>query len=209
MTPPLFKKTTLTLAYGIHSRILPIGTYLLDIPDTTTGVTTKPNMNLGMISMHHVVLGYQQVLGGGFRTNLEFYYQQGWNIPIENDTSSSYSYYNQREKYGMVDMVSAGLSRNYGVDLSIEKAFSNNFFVLATGSLFWSQYTALNSSEWQRSRVDKRWSSSILAGYEFNFKKGAVKGKDKALEYAKNYFKFIFYHYRKFKYVKKYRYHIN
>ena len=68
-----------------------------------------------------VVLGYQQVLGGGFRTNLEFYYQQGWNIPVENDTSSSYSYYNQREKYGMVDMVSEGLSRNYGVDLSIEK----------------------------------------------------------------------------------------
>ncbi|MCH2020930.1 MAG: carboxypeptidase-like regulatory domain-containing protein [Saprospiraceae bacterium] len=170
-----FKKTTLTAAYGIHSRILPIGTYLLDIPlYSTSNITTKANLNLDMISMHHIVLGYQQVLGGGFRTNLELYYQQGWNVPIENDSTSSFSYVNQRDKYGMVQMISAGKTRNYGVDLSIEKSFSNNFFVLATGSLFWSQYTALNTPEWQRTRVDKRWSSSVLAGYEVNFKKGGV-----------------------------------
>jgi hypothetical protein len=169
-----FKKTSLTLAYGIHSRILPIGTYLLNIPDAATGVDTKPNTNLDMIKMHHVVLGYQQVLGGGFRTNLELYYQQGWNVPIEPDSNSSFSYFNQRDGYGMVPMVSLGESRNYGVDLSVEKAFSKNYFVLVTGSLFWSQYKALNTSEWQRTRVDKRWSSSVLAGYEFNFKKGGV-----------------------------------
>jgi hypothetical protein len=169
-----FKKTTLTIAYGIHSRILPIGTYLLNIPDSTTGTTSKTNMNLDMIKMHHIVLGYQQVIAGGFRTNLELYYQQGWNVPIENDPTSSFSYFNQRDGYGMVPMVSLGESRNYGVDLALEKAFSNNYFILVTGSLFWSQYKALNSPEWQRTRVDKRWSSSILAGYEINFKKGGV-----------------------------------
>ena len=169
-----FKKTTLTLAYGIHSRILPIGTYLINIPNYSAGTTFKPNLNLGMIHMHHVVMGYQQIIGTGIRANLEVYYQQGWNVPIEDDTTSSFSYFNQRDGYGMVPMVSQGLSRNYGVDLTVERAFANNFFFLATGSLFWSKYKALNTDQWQRTRVDKRWSSSILAGYEVNFKKGAV-----------------------------------
>jgi hypothetical protein len=169
-----FKKTTLALAYGLHSKVLPIGTYLINIPDATGLGSSKPNYDLDMIKMHHLVFSFQQVIGLGFRAGIEAYYQQGWDIPVEADSSSSFSYYNQRSNYGMVPMISEGLSRNFGLDITLEKAFSKNFFILATGSVFWSNYKALGDTEWQRSRVDKRWSSSIMGGYEIVFKKGGV-----------------------------------
>jgi len=169
-----FKKTTLTLSYTMHSKVLPIGTYLLNIPDTTTGQITRPNKDLGLMKMHHAILGYQQVIALGFRTNLELYYQYGWNVPVAADPSRSYSYFNQREKYGMIPMVSEGYAQNYGIDLTVERAFSRSFFVLLTGSLYWSQYKSLGDTEWQRSRTDQRWGATVMGGYEYTFKKGGV-----------------------------------
>ncbi len=168
-----FKKTTITAAYGLHGKVLAMGTYWLRIPDAQ-GNITLPNKNLDIMKMHHAILGFQQVIGAGFRANLEIYYQYASNVPVGADSSSSYSFINQRDGYGNEAMVSQGLAQNYGIDLTLEKAFSRNFFILLTGSLFESQFKTLRQTDWLDTRTNKRWASTMMAGYEFQFKKGAT-----------------------------------
>jgi hypothetical protein len=167
-----FKNTTLTAAYGLHGQALPMGTYLLRIPNAN-GTVSQPNKDLEMIKMHHAIVGLQQSIGAGFRFNLEGYYQYAFDVPIGADSLSSFSYLNQRDGYGQEAMVSEGVGRNYGVDMTVEKAFSRQFFMLVTGSLFWSQYKAKPHTEWQSTRTDRRWGSTIMGGYEFAFKNNA------------------------------------
>lgn len=165
--------TTLTAAYTWHGKILPIGTYLLQLPDGQ-GNITQPNYNLEIAKLQHAILGFQQVLGQGFRLNLEGYFQHGYDQPVGTEFQSGYWLFNQRDNYGTRAMVSKGLIRNYGINLTTEKAFSRSFFILATGSLFWAQYKSIGDTEWRSTRVDKRWGTSLMGGYEWAFKKGGA-----------------------------------
>lgn len=168
-----FKNTTISAAYGLHGKTLPIGTYLLQLPDAS-GNIAQPNKNLQIAKAHHAILAFQQVIGLGFRINLESYYQYTFDNPTSTVVNSGYWFFNERDNYGIRAMISEGQGQNYGVDLSIEKAFSRSFFILATGSLFWSQYKSLGDTKWRRTRIDKRWGASVMGGYEFTFKKGGA-----------------------------------
>ena len=167
------KTTTLTAAYTWHGKVLPIGTYLLQLPDGN-GNITQPNRDLEIAKLQHAIVGFQQVLGRGFRLNLEGYFQHGYDQPVGTEFQSGYWLFNQRDNYGTRAMVSEGRLRNYGVNLTAEKAFSRSFFILATGSLFWAQYKSLGDTEWRSTRVDKRWGTSLMGGYEWAFKKGGA-----------------------------------
>jgi hypothetical protein len=169
------KSTTFSAAYTWHSKVLPIGTYLLELPDGNGG-THQPNLDLQLAKMQHAIVGIQQAIGQGFNVNLEGYYQYSNGQPVGTAPNSGYWLFNQRDNYGTQEMISEGQARNYGVDATVEKAFSRSFFVLLTGSLFWSQYKTLNDEAWRRTRVDKRWGGTIMGGYEFSFKKeGALQ----------------------------------
>lgn len=165
-----FKKTTISAAYGLHGKVLPIGTYYLRIRDAA-GNISQPNKQLQIAKMHHAILSFQQVIALGFRAHLEVYYQYAFDVPVSPDSSSNYWYFNERQSYGYEAMVSQGQGQNYGVDLTIEKAFGRNFFVLLTGSVFAAQSKTLGDTEWQSTRTDKRWGTTLMGGYEFNFKK--------------------------------------
>lgn len=167
------KNTTISAAYGLHGRTLDIGTYLLQIRDSS-GAITQPNRNLSIAQAHHAVLSFQQVIGLGFRAVVEGYYQYSFNDPTGVAQNSGYWYFNERDNYGSQAMVSGGQGQNYGVDLSIEKSFSRNFFVLVTGSVFWSEYKSLGDAAWRSTRMDKRWRVAAMGGYEFAFKKAGV-----------------------------------
>ncbi|BDS11681.1 TonB-dependent receptor [Aureispira anguillae] len=168
-----FSKTTLSAAYGLHGKVIPIGTYYLRIKDQQ-GNYSQPNKNLKIAKWHHAILSYQQVIGLGFRATLEAYYQYGFDIPTSPDSSSTYWLFNERQAYGYEAMISEGQAQNYGIDMTLEKAFGRNFFILLTGSIYQSQYKSLGDTEWRNTRVNKGWGTSLMGGYEFVFKKGGV-----------------------------------
>jgi len=168
-----FKNTTISGAYGIHGKALGVGTYLLQFEDSN-GNLTQPNRNLQITKAHHAILAFQQVIGLGFRFGVEGYYQYTFDNPTNTIANSGYWYFNERDNYGNQPMVSEGQGQNYGVDMTVEKAFSRNFFVLVTGSVFWSEFKGLGDTAWRRARTDRRWRAAAMGGYEFNFKKGGV-----------------------------------
>ncbi|MCP4440676.1 MAG: TonB-dependent receptor [Aureispira sp.] len=167
----LAKSSTFTLAYGMHSKMLPIGTYLLKIP-TASGGHTRPNKNLPFSKAHHAVLGFEQIIAGATRIQAELYYQYLYDIPIGVDSNTTFWLYNMRDNFGTRAMQNGGTGQNYGLDLTIEKFFGKGFFILCTGSLYWSQYRTANGRKWRSTRLDGRWASSFMGGKEFYFKKG-------------------------------------
>lgn len=166
----LAKKTNLTLGYGLHSRALPYGTYLLTFNDSL-GNSYQPNKNLKFTRAHHVVLGLEQLVGKSLRLSIEGYYQYLFNVPISTSDTSSFWFYNQRDNYGTFPMTDKGLGLNYGIDVIAEKFFGKGFFILATGSLFRSTYKAWNE-EFRSTRLDNKFSFSLLTTKEFTFNKG-------------------------------------
>jgi hypothetical protein len=162
--------TTLTLGYGLHSKALPFGTYLIQVQDSL-GNITQPNQNLKMTRQHHIVGGIEQIFAESFRVQVEPYFQYMFNVPIRTDMNSTYWFYNLRDNYGRFAMTDQGLGMNYGVDLTLEKFFGQGFFILATGSLFRSTFKAWED-EWRSSRLDNLFSTSVMGTKEWAFNQG-------------------------------------
>jgi hypothetical protein len=136
-------KHHLKLGYGLHSQTQPRSIYFLrTLVDTTNRSYISTNENLEFSKSHHFVLGYDHSFNSTFRVKVETYYQQLFDIPVESDPSY-FSMINYGLSYylsGRDSLVNSGTARNYGVDITLEKFLSNNFYFLTTLSLFDSKY---------------------------------------------------------------------
>lgn len=170
------RKSTYSLAAGFHSKPDHISTYLFQ--DRQQGVTnTYPNKDLGLLKAFHVVAGYQRALGAGIRFKTEAYYQYLYNIPVEKRLNSEFSLINAFEIFSLLgtgQLVSEGTGQNYGIDMSIEKPFANNYYVMATGSLFKSTYKNYAGEEYSTT-FDRGYQLNLLGGKEFKVSRDGRK----------------------------------
>ncbi len=157
-----------TLAAGMHSKPEHISTYLFQNADSTqTG--NYPNKGLDLMRAVHTVAGFETELPYKLRMKMEAYFQYLYNIPVEKDSISGFSILNVESIFGLYDtkpLVSTGTGKNYGIDLSIERPFIDNFYMLFTGSLFHSSYTAYNGAEYD-GHFDRGYQLNLVGGKEF------------------------------------------
>lgn len=158
-----------SLGYGMHSKAESISTYLYNELQAD-GTYLAPNKNLELSKSNHFVAGYGFQLSKNMYVKTEVYYQHLYNLPVHNDSMSPFSLINSSSGIPGVEMVNEGKGRNYGVELTVERFFSNNFYFLVTGSLYKSKYAALDGVEWD-SRYDANYASNVLLGKEFKFGK--------------------------------------
>lgn len=154
-------KNTFSLAIGLHSKPEHISTYLFQ--DNRQGQThTYPNKDLGLLKAYHAIAGYERQLPWKMRFKTEVYYQHLYNVPVEQDSASGFSIINALDIYSLFDtkqLVSKGTGQNYGVDLSIERPFTDNYYLLATASIYKSTYT---------NYAGDRYNTTFNRGYQFN-----------------------------------------
>ncbi|MCB9298116.1 MAG: TonB-dependent receptor [Lewinellaceae bacterium] len=148
-----------SFAYGLHSRILPIGAYFT-LVEAGAGEVSQPNEELGLIKAHHFVLGYDQLLGKSQRLRLEAYYQRLFNVPVSVDPQSTFSLINQIEGYATRELVNEGTGTNIGLDITYEQFFTNGAFFIAAASVFNSTYEPLNGETY-----DTRYNSQLLGSF--------------------------------------------
>jgi len=153
--------------FGMHSRMESVSTYLYN-QIQSDGSYEYVNKELDFSKSAHYVLGYGFQINENMRLKTEVYYQHLYNIPVENDSSSHYSMINTTQGIPNVTMVNKGTGRNYGAELTLERFFQNNFYFLLTGSIYKSQYAALDGVL-RNSRYDANFASNLLIGKEFNF----------------------------------------
>ncbi len=160
-------RNTLSLAYGLHSQMvpLPIVTYL---EETSPGVFETTNNELTFYKSHHVVLGYDKRLGADWRLKLETYYQSIFDMPVER-FSSSYNAINEGGDFIYSEkgsLISEGTGSNVGAEITVEKFFSRGFYMLTTTSIFDSKYKGSDGIE-RNTSFNNGYVFNILAGKEF------------------------------------------
>lgn len=170
----LNNQQSLNLGYGLHSQMQPIGVYEAQI-EQPDGTLTQPNKNLGFNKAHHFVVGYDRSLTKYLRVKAETYYQQLFNVAVENDPTSPISSLVVEEGFATIPMVNQGTGHNYGLELTVEQFLHNNLYFLLSGSLYNSEYKALDNV-WRNTRFNGKHALSFTAGKEYLWKKNRVFG---------------------------------
>ena len=67
-----------------------------------------------------------------------------------------------------VHLSNKGTGRNYGIEFTLERNFEQNFYCMATGSIYQSSFTALDGVE-RDTRYDAGYAANLLLGKEFLF----------------------------------------
>ena len=166
-------RQSLSLGGGIHNQVQPLPIYYLK---TYQGLDNG-NKDLGFTQSKHIALAYDYNFNRDFRLKLETYYQDISNAPVER-TSSSFSMLNAGADFALPDkfnLVNNGRGRNYGVELTLEKFYSKQYYFLITSSLFKSEYKG-SDEVWRNTAFNGGYILNILGGKEWN-----VRSNDKVL----------------------------
>lgn len=127
-------KQSLSLAYGLHSRLERLNYYFIkNNADETVNRGMKPT------KAHHFVAGYAISTSAFTHLKMEVYYQYLFQVPVIKD--SSFSLLNQQNEW-FVDAVlqNTGKGKNYGAELSFEKYLSGGYYYNINASVFCSRY---------------------------------------------------------------------
>lgn len=162
----LLSKGAISLGYGLHSQLQPLYQYFAHLPQKDASL--MHNYEVGFTRAHHFVAGYERPLGNAIRLRTEAYYQYLFDVPIETRAGSSFSGLNQGADFSRLfpdTLVNKGAGYNYGLELTLEKAFSKGYYFLFTGSLFDSKAKG-NDGIWRNTDFNGRFAVNALGGYE-------------------------------------------
>jgi hypothetical protein len=155
----------INVGYGNHSNLESIHNYFAKIT-LKDGSTIEPNRDLDLLKAHHFVVGYEKRFTENLRAKVELYYQDLYNLPVENLDTSFYATINEGLEYKYVDLVNKGKGKNYGVEMTLERFLHNNFYFLINASLYDSKYTALEGIE-RNTQFNNNFLVNVLFGKEF------------------------------------------
>lgn len=152
---------------GMHSQMLPAYVYYSHRASLTAD-NNLHNKNLDFIRSYHSVVGYDRILSESMRLKVEAYYQYLYDVPVD-VAASSFSVLNQGtgfSRYFPDSLVNSGTGQNYGVELTLEKFFSKNYFFMTTLSLFDATYKGSDGVT-RNTDFNTRYAFNALAGKEF------------------------------------------
>ncbi len=156
-------RQSISAGYGKHSQLEDLSIYL--IKQQSEQNTMLPNKKLDFSHAHHFVLGYNFRFNEQLRLKIEPYYQYLYNIPGIAD--SSFSMINFRQDLTFQSKLGNNtIGRNMGIDATLERFLQNNFYYLATASIFQSKYRA-DDGIWRNTRYNKNFVANFLVGKEF------------------------------------------
>jgi hypothetical protein len=163
----LSEKQSLSLAWGLHGRVLPLGNYF-------TRVNTRlVNQGVDLIRAQHTVLGWDYLAGKSMRLHAEVYFQKMNDVPVAKNPASSWSILNTISGFATQEMTNAGEGQNIGLDLSVEKSFAGGTFFLLGGSVSQSRYTDA-AGRAHPTAFDSGLAGTFMGGKEWEFKNASV-----------------------------------
>ncbi len=165
----LDENNTLSYGTGLHSQMLPTYIYFARLLNQE-GKYGQPNLDLGFIRAFHQVLSWDHYVSSDLRVKAETYYQYLYEVPVEL-TPSSYSVLDEghnMERFFPDTLVNRGTGRNYGLELTVEKFFSNSYFFMLTASLYDAKRTGSNGTRYE-ALYNGRYALNLLGSKEFSW----------------------------------------
>lgn len=158
-------KSSFSYGFGLHSKVEPISVYYAEIMDTDSTISTL-NRKLDLTKALHQVIGYDLLLREDLRLKVEAYYQYLYDVPVAANPNNTYSRINDLFGIPDVKLQNKGTGYNKGVELTLEKFYSNNYYFLVTGSLFDSKYKAANGQTFN-TYFNTTYQANLLGGKDF------------------------------------------
>jgi hypothetical protein len=158
---------SLSFGTGLHSQLLPMYQYFLQNKDKQLY-----NKQLDFMRSLHIVAGYDIFFKKDIRIKAEAYFQYLWGIPVDT-LSTSYNMLNEGtgfDRFFPDKLVNAGKGRNYGLEVTVEKFFTHNWFMMFSGSVFDSRLTGSNG-KWTNSDFNGNYILNLLGTKEFRWTK--------------------------------------
>ena len=159
------KMSSIHAGFGFHSNMESIHHYFTKI-EQENGSVHEPNKDLGLLKGRHYLLGYEKRFGKNIRAKVETYYQELYNLPVENNDTSYFSTINESLNFKYVELINKGRGKNYGIELTLERFFNHHFYYLINASFFESKYTSLEGVE-RNTSFNGNFLFNILCGKEF------------------------------------------
>jgi hypothetical protein len=158
------ENSDLSFALGKYSRVENLQYYLAR-DHQTGGAEVQINKDLGFTRSNHIGVSYTTHALRDHQLKAEAYYQYLYNAPVQSDPSLLYTSINEDTGFITDTLVNSGSGKNYGVEISFDRPFSNNFYYMINASLYRSQFTV---NEIERSTsYDGNYALHVLAGKEF------------------------------------------
>jgi len=173
-TPAL--KHTFALASGLYSQMIPRSFYFIRTL-TPQNEIEYSNKNLGFMKSAHIDFSYSWGFAPDWHVKAEVYYQDLYNIPVKDDPNDNYTILQAGGAGENVimregNLINKGTGKNYGIEFTIEKFMSKNYYLLFNSTLYRSTYTnGFNNKEWS-TIFDGKYLFNLASGYELPLKKG-------------------------------------
>jgi len=155
---------SLNVGAGLYSRQEPIPIYYFRVK--VGKIRELINNDLKTTKAFHLVAGYRKSFPNELKISLEGYYQHLYDVPVSVSASNTFSMVNISDGLPDNDLNNRGLSDNTGVELTVDKSFFRNYYLLATLSLYDSRYRASNDT-WYSTYYNSNFVFNFLAGKEF------------------------------------------
>ena len=159
------EKQFLSVGYGLHSQIQPLGNYFARIKVGVDSI--QPNKGLDFSKAQHYVVGYNIQFKQNWNFKIEAYYQSLFDIPVSATSKNSFSLINQDDNYVISALNNKGKGENYGVEMTLERFWNDQFYFLSTLSLYQSKYQA-SDLIWRSTRFNSNRILSVTMGKEWN-----------------------------------------
>ena len=151
---------------GLHSRAEQLPLYLTK--DATN--TNFLNTNLKLSKALHYVLGYNWRINKNTHFKAEAYYQNLFDIPVDNSGETGYNAINAQSfdifEIKGTPLTNDGKGRNYGLEFTLERFLNKGFYYLSTLSLYDSKYKVGNGN-YLNTRFNGNYVFNLLSGKDF------------------------------------------
>ncbi|MCW3126091.1 MAG: hypothetical protein JWO03_1749 [Bacteroidetes bacterium] len=157
---------------GLHSQTQPFYVYFQRDNFTDQSDTRLRNSKLGFTRSIHVIGSYDIFFKKDVRIKVEGYFQYIFDLPVDT-FASSYSIINEGtgfDRFFPGKLVNKGIGRNMGIELTVEKFFTHNWFIMFSGSLYDARYRA-SDGMWYNSDFNGHYVTNLLGTKEFKWGK--------------------------------------
>ncbi len=156
----------LGFGYGKHSKHENLPVYFVEneLPD---GTAYLPNKSLKLSRAQHFVASYEKIIGKDILFKTEAYYQYMGNLPVPTNPDKYWS-----PIFGGTNrddtLANIGKGRNYGLEITVQKSFSNNYYFLVNTSLFDSKYKPADG-KWHDTQYNIGYINNFVGGKEYKW----------------------------------------
>ncbi len=150
---------------GFHSRLEPLSVYHYRTKVSGT-LREERNVHLEATRAFHFTGGYSRSFGDNLSFSLEAYSQYLWDVPGKEGNTGQYSVINSIGGISDVILANNVKGKNSGLEFTLEKSFSKQYYYLATASLFSSKYLAPDGF-WYNTYFNTSYVFNLIGGKEF------------------------------------------